>query len=46
MEPDLTNPLWPDEDGQRGEDPVVPGWWSLIDGVWRWVTNPLPRTAA
>ena len=26
-------------------DPDGNGWWELVGGVWRWMTEPLPRTA-
>lgn len=48
METDVTDPLFPPDDQGGGEekDPMEgvegPGWWALIDGVWRWMTNPLP----
>jgi hypothetical protein len=49
MEPDPTEPLYPpyeegdtdDKDPTKGQ--VEPGWWALVGGVWRWVTDPLPR---
>jgi hypothetical protein len=48
MEPDPTNPLQPPvDDGGDDKDPmkgvIEPGWWALIDGVWRWMTDPLPK---
>jgi hypothetical protein len=24
-------------------DPGGNGWWQLVGGVWRWMTEPLPR---
>lgn len=28
-------------------DPTQPnGWWEVVDGVWRWITMPLPGTIA
>lgn len=27
-------------------DPDDNGWWEFINGVWRWVTEPAPRTVA
>lgn len=48
MEPDPTDPLFPPDDGggDGNKDPtkgvMEPGWWAFIDGVWRWVTDPLP----
>ena len=37
-----------------GSDPTNPprwkpgpnGWWQFFDGVWRWMTEPVPRTIA
>ena len=50
MEPDPTDPFGPPPgDGNPDEkDPMEgvagPGWWALIDGVWRWMTDPVPKT--
>jgi hypothetical protein len=47
MEPDPTNPLEPPVGEWIGDpkDPMKgvlePGWWALIEGVWRWTTDPL-----
>lgn len=24
-------------------DPQDDGWWALVNGVWRWISEPLPR---
>ena len=49
MEPDPQDPLTsPPDDGSGSDekDPMAgvlePGWWAVVDGVWRWVTAPLP----
>lgn len=50
MDTDPTDPLGPppyDDGGGEEKDPmagvVEPGWWAVVDGVWRWITEPLPR---
>jgi hypothetical protein len=50
MEPDPTDPFGPPPgSGNPDEkDPMAgvvgPGWWALIDGVWHWMTDPVPKT--
>jgi hypothetical protein len=34
-------PEGPPSDRGTWVDPV--GWWQLMDGAWRWVTDPTPR---
>jgi hypothetical protein len=52
MEPDPTDPFPPppDDGGSDEKDPMngvtEPGWWALVGGVWRWVTEPLPNNVA
>lgn len=52
---DLTNPYDPYDPYTGGTDPNNPprhapgsetGWWEFIDGVWRWMSMPLPGTIA
>lgn len=49
METDPTDLFGPRDDGGGSDekDPMAgveyPGWWSLVGGVWRWMTDPVPR---
>lgn len=48
MEPGITDPLpppsWSPENGEKDDGVIEYGWWTLVDGVWRWMTDPLPKT--
>jgi len=53
MDTDPTDPFSPPYDGggtgDGEKDPmrgvVEPGWWGLVGGVWRWITEPIPNYA-